>query len=262
MTWAIVQYDNRPLNEKYIKLMERNKQYCKKHGYDHIFVSQEYELPPYWRKVKLVQETLPNYTGVLWLDTDATVYNIDKPLDSFQKAGKSFYYSPDGPLWSSEMNAGVWLIINDETGRGIMDKWFSSYSSNDWVREGTKWTSKGDWAGSTYEQGAFVKLVKAVYVSALEIHPWQTFQSFEASPEAFTFHFAGELEDKYLPTFLDSLPNEPLPQKEDSHEQNGFYVVVAIILCICISIIFLTYQALTHSPGRPPPRGSVGFHLW
>jgi len=262
MTWAIVQYDNRPLNDKYTKLMERNKQYCGKHGYDHIFISQEYDIPPYWRKVKVVQDTLPKYEGILWLDTDATVYNIDKPLTSFRKEGKSFYYSPDGPLLSSEMNAGVWLVLNDEIGKDIMDEWFNSYSPDNWIRENTKWTSKGDWAGYTYEQGAFVKLVKPVYTQALEIHPWQTFQSFEPSPEAFTFHFAGELEDKYLPTFLDSLSNEKAPIQEDPDEKNGYYVIVALVLCISLCIISLIYHLFIHSPGMPLPREILGFHLW
>jgi hypothetical protein len=253
MTWAIVQYDNRPLNDKYKKLVERNRRYCEKYGYDHIFISQEYDLPPYWRKVKVVQDTLPKYEGVLWLDTDATVYNMDKSLDSFRKVGKSFYCSPDGPLWNAEMNAGAWLVINDETGRGVMNKWFSSYSPDDWVRENpTKWTSKGDWADSTYEQGAFIKLVMPVYGPTLEIHPWQTFQSFKPSPEAFTFHFAGELKDEYLPTFLAT--EESVPQK------NGFYILIALILCICIGIVFLLYQLLTHSPGTP--RSSVGSYFW
>jgi hypothetical protein len=68
-TYLILQYDNRPVS-KYKELIKLNKQYCKRHNYEYKFIYKTYNLPPYWIKVYLLDKLLPNYKGILWLDTD------------------------------------------------------------------------------------------------------------------------------------------------------------------------------------------------
>ena len=88
--WLIVQYDNRAISELDKKLIERNRQYAEKHGYEHKFISEGYdELPVYWRKVKVVQDLLEQpYKGVMCLDTDDVVHDMNKTIDSYYKSDK------------------------------------------------------------------------------------------------------------------------------------------------------------------------------
>jgi len=44
--WALVQYDNRPIPEHYQKLIEVNKEYCRKYNYEHILKTEPIDLPP------------------------------------------------------------------------------------------------------------------------------------------------------------------------------------------------------------------------
>jgi hypothetical protein len=204
-TWAIVQYDDRPLDDDTKKLVARNKRYCEKHGYTYIFEMKKYDLPPWWRKVKLVQEVMQTnkFKGVLWLDTDAVVYNHEKTLDEVVKPHKSFYYSADSPQWKSTFNAGVWLVLNDNNGNRIINSWKNLYSPTDWSEENGKWTSSGVWAGPTYEQGAFITHIQVPFAPYLHKYHWHFFQSYTVHPDTFTMHFAGELSDMYLKDFLD-----------------------------------------------------------
>jgi hypothetical protein len=55
--WAIVQYDDRPIEEPILELLRKNKEYCERHGYSYVFLNDKYhDVPPYWAKVKGVHE--------------------------------------------------------------------------------------------------------------------------------------------------------------------------------------------------------------
>jgi hypothetical protein len=200
-SWAIVQYDNRPLDDASKALLALNKKYCDTHGYTHIFETKTYDLPPYWIKVKLVQEHLHAYKGIMWLDTDAVVHDQSTPLDAMLN-GKTMYYAPDCPRWHSKFNAGVWLIQNTVHGHSIMNSWMNSYSPYDWKMENGKWTTSGPFAGPTYEQGAFEKYIKPRFENHMHVFPWPILQSYEVCPETFTMHFAGDYTDTHLPIYL------------------------------------------------------------
>lgn len=244
--WIIVQYDNRVIEEKYLKLIDINKKYCLKYGYDYILETKEYDIPPWWVKVRLVKDLLETnkYKGALWLDTDAVIHNHDMPLDSLLIEGKSMYYSPDCPRWDGKLNAGVWLIINDTKGNEIIEKWMNSYSSGDWKKTDNKWSSLGSWAGSTYEQGAFLEFVQPHFKENIQLYPWKVLQSYEFDIHTFTMHFAGELSDEYLPTYLKN-------KIENFCTGNIYYGKVLyeifLLLIICIVIIFFTYVIHSNS---------------
>jgi hypothetical protein len=225
--WVIVQYDNRVIKDTDLKLIDINKNYCLKHGYKHILETKPYYMPPWWIKVKLVKDILStnNYKGALWLDTDAVIHNQEMCLDNLIKKDKSMYYSGDPPFWDAEFNAGVWLIKNDIYGKEILEKWINSYSPKDWAIENNKWITSGEWAGSTYEQGAFLKYVKPNFEQYVYIYPWQVFQSYEPDVNTFTLHFAGDLYDKYLPAYINQIYYR--------------YIFGKILLCLLI-IMFCT----------------------
>lgn len=229
--WLIVQYDNRHIQDEYVRLIDLNKQYCKRHDYEYMLETTPYDMPPWWIKVKLVRDLLHTnrYKGVLWLDTDAVIHNHALPIEKLLIQGKSFYYCADCPVWTSEFNAGVWLVTNDTMGNTIMDTWINSYSPNDWTKKDNKWTSSGAWAGSTYEQGAFVKYVKPLFETSIYIYPWQVFQSYEPENDTFSLHFAGELSETYLPKYNAHLYYPKL--------------ILYIILCVfsLVSIVIVLY---------------------
>jgi len=235
LPWLIVQYDNRKVDKKLQKLVERNKQYAQKHDYEYIFETKTYDLPPWWIKVKLVQEKLltNKYKGILWLDTDATVYNIDKSLYEIILPGKSFYFSPDCPRNGiAPFNAGVWLVINDTNGKNIMDTWIHMYNPADWHISFGKWVTSGIWAGSSYEQGAFKDKIIPVYNSYIHQYDWTFLQSYYISnskSDIFTVHFAWDLKNLFLDDFL----------KKIRPKYNYIYLVL-----LCLLFLYLLFLCL------------------
>ncbi len=207
-TWAIIQYDDRPLTPSFQKLQEKVKAYCEKHGYEHIFSTESYDIPPYWRKVKLANEVLEKgqHKGILWLDTDAVIHDTEKPIDSLLKEGKSFYYSPDSPKWSSNFNAGVWMVLGNPHGKEIVREWMSEYKADQWKKEddGKKWTSEGTWGGESYEQGAFSNKILQKHKDKLEEFPWQVLQDDSPNASSFTLHFAGPDKDERITNYFKS----------------------------------------------------------
>lgn len=213
--YAIVQYDDRDLSKEHTTFVKINKAYAARHGYDHFLITNGYEdVPPYWAKVKCVKDILNTkegekyvYKGVLWIDTDACVTRIDTSFDEAFQTDKDFVFSPDGPWFESSMNAGVWFVRNTPKGREIIDTWYSHYKPSDWEKEGEKkWRSKGTWAGTTYEQGAFTDLVMPKFKDDMENKPWQFLQGFYKTDQSFTVHFAGptlkKIQELFLQDFL------------------------------------------------------------
>ena len=199
MGYIIVQYDDRPIHPNCKTMMAINKMYCAIHGYKYKFKSTHIDvdkLPPYWIKVQLVIDILDKYPdcdGVLWLDTDACVYDLNRSLDSFSG---NFVCSSESIMYTG-MNAGVWIVKNTEHGRTIMKIWMSYYIKDNWVLE-DKWICKvGEWAGVSYEQGAFNINILEQYKEILNINrvKWNILNNISSSytePEiSFTYHFCG-----------------------------------------------------------------------
>jgi GR25 family glycosyltransferase involved in LPS biosynthesis len=182
-SWVLVQYDNRPIPDYYKELIEINKEYCKKYGYEHIIITEKYELPPWWIKVKICKELLESdkYSGVMWLDTDAVIYDCSKSLDIFTSDKTiDFFIAKDPPVWGAPVNAGVWIVKNTQVGKNIMRDWFNKYDKTKWIKNTTiqksyetvdykKWSNplsltwyidarlseyERRWAGINFEQGA------------------------------------------------------------------------------------------------------------
>jgi hypothetical protein len=220
-SWAVLQYDNRKLDNDFEELTKRNREYAKKHGYEYVFKKTGYDyLPPYWAKVKIAQELLREripgtntrrYKGILWVDTDAVIVDNKKLLEDFLKPEKSFVASPDPKTFAQigigPFNAGIWLVRNDRNGREIIQEWMDRYNSNKWFLEKGKWVTQGVWAGENYEQGAFSKHILKKYAKWIDMLPWYVFQarSEERSRLTFTIHFAAHRKE-YIPDFIRTHP--------------------------------------------------------
>jgi len=189
--WAIVQYDDRILSKVDKGLMARNKAYCEKHRYEYIFISEGYEtLPPYWRKTQLVKDLLgtDKYKGILWLDTDACIFDMDRKLSTLELAKYDFYFSKD--LHGSKFCAGVWMVKNTRIGKEILRKWMEAYDPSAWHRKKGVWRTENTWAGPMYEQGAFENQILPEYIEHMKEYPHTMFQSTDwTDPETFILHF-------------------------------------------------------------------------
>jgi hypothetical protein len=204
MTWAILQYDNRPLTEDFKGLQKLNKEYCAMHGYKYYFFNTRCSIPPWWCKVVLANYLLRDKSidGILWLDMDAVVNTI-LPISVFLKSGKSFYFSSDPPGWHAIFNAGVWMVKNTMDGRAIMRAWLKCYNPTNWTFDGKTWTTPGKFAGETYEQGAFRKWILPAYRYKLYKYDWEYFQSYDTTLEGvYIYHFAGPTFKTYIPAYL------------------------------------------------------------
>lgn len=191
-SWLVLQYDNRPLSDIDKEFVKRNQAYCDLHGYKYLLVNQDDGiLPPYWTKVKLVQDHVPHYRGVMWLDTDAVMVSSTS-IESLFPSDKHMMFSPDAPLWAlqSPFNAGVWMVRNTEQGNAILKKWMDCYRPEQWNKNGSVWTSMGIWAGDTYEQGAFSSFVLPHVATWVHSVDWSVLQDVKKTEVAFSLHFS------------------------------------------------------------------------
>jgi len=180
--WAIVQYDNRDIPDKHAKLIEINKEYCKLHGYKYIFRKEHIEMSPWWIKVKICKELLETnkYSGILWLDTDAAIFDSSISLEKFTNNSEKHFFIGMDPLDKvfGPINAGVWMVKNTSIGNKIMKEWISLYKKENWMKIDNAWKleptlSKIEkkWAGINFEQGVFNQILRLKYKKYIQIYP-------------------------------------------------------------------------------------------
>jgi len=186
--------------------MARNKRYCEKHGYEHIFIdTSDIDVPPYWQKAFIAQNNLDKYKGILWLDTDATIFNMDITLDDVTSNSGSFYKSINS-RGNQIFNAGVWIVKNSERGRKILDDWIKQYKASNWKKNGNKWHTNGPWAGKAYEQGSFAYKIVPMYSRNIKTLPENKLQSTDyGDPDTFILHLYNDNRSK-IPEFLEAFP--------------------------------------------------------
>lgn len=197
--------------------MKQNKDYAKMHGYDYTFVSKgNTTISPYWRKVELVKDLLPKYKGILWMDTDAVVFNNRITLDSITNSSKMFFCSRDNYKASVDhFNAGVWIIKNTPEMNELMDKWLQLYDSRTWLKNSREqWHTTGKWSNTTYEQGTFTETIQPAYKKYIKRLPCNILQGcledINTANEPFIIHFMVSLKELipgYIKIFIDS-PNK------------------------------------------------------
>jgi hypothetical protein len=206
--WLIVQYDNREFFESfnnvehfsysdYKKLVNVNEKYCKENNFDYLFSSENYNISPYWIKVKIIQDLINDpqskYKGFIWLDTDAVIVNRNK-LHNIKSIinNKSFYISHDHEKFGEGMlNCGSFFVKNDTTGREIMNSWMDGYDPKTWTFTDGKWNTDGPWVGITYEQGYFNQVIYPKYKNNIEEVPWKFLQNDDPLDEdTIITHFA------------------------------------------------------------------------
>jgi len=209
MRVAIIQFDNRPLAQLGLMpfLIQRNREYAARHGYDHLFLDRPLvDLPAYWQKPHFCRRFLAGgYDIVAWLDTDAVVHDLDRRIETLFEGDEAMVGAGDNPFWDAPFNAGV-FVARRPGGIELMDRWTALFPGARWTRTPTAWVCEEDWAGPAFEQGAFnLHLVeKAAQSGELRLADWRTLQSPFPVDGAFTLHFAGAFKAN-LPAYLETL---------------------------------------------------------
>lgn len=206
MKIAIVQFDNRPLEQlaEMAFLIHRNSLYAARHGYEHHFIDRApFDLPVYWQKPAICQRFLEaGYDLVAWLDTDAVVHDLDRRIEDLFVGPEIMVAAGDNPYWTSPFNAGV-FAARGAGGARLMARWSALFAGTKWTRTETAWVCEDEWAGASFEQGAFnLHLLKELTESgALRLADWRDLQSPFPMEGAFTLHFAGPFKAN-LPAYL------------------------------------------------------------
>jgi hypothetical protein len=203
---AIVQFDNRPFESMGLMpfLLQRNKDYAARHGYDYRFIRQPgIDLPVYWLKPHICGQMLAQgYDAVVWIDTDAVFHDLERRIETLFQGAVAMIGAGDNPFWKSVFNAGV-FFVRGEDGAALMRRWLELFAATAWTRTEAAWVCEGEWAGPDFEQGAFNHhlLDEAVASGQMRLLDWRVLQSPFPVQESFTLHFAGAFKAN-LPAYL------------------------------------------------------------
>lgn len=130
MKIAVVSYATKNREWLYSITNPVKQAYCFKHGYDFLFSNWQsfIDRPPAWSKLSHIQNALPNYDWVMWIDDDAMFANHDIGLESiietYGSSGKDIIIAKD----TKYLNTGVVLYRNCEYVSIFMEKWMSDES--------------------------------------------------------------------------------------------------------------------------------------
>ena len=205
MVICVLQYDNR--HQQYLeKLMDKNKSICQNiKEFQYIRAKDDNTISQYWIKVKITNQLLEQFDGILWLDSDAVIHNPQKLISLIQSTD-TFLISGDNPF--SHFCAGVWFVRNNHNGIKIIKEWLQLYYNQYhtfWMLDinTNQWKSNMPFAiHPCYEQPAFIKHILPKY--QITKVPWHILNNpnipllFDNSS---TLHFYGNFKN-FIPIYL------------------------------------------------------------
>ena len=209
---AVVSYDNRS-NQEIELLKNVNQTYCDKQGYDFYFFHQypqEDIYPPYWLKVKMIQNFLKaphHYDYVMWMDSDACFHNHELRIEQLLSPNDSKnMFIKSSELGPFHFNAGIWMVQNSNLGHAFMQDWLDLYQKENWMmQKDGKWGCKAPlitiphiytlkvkcpWSEFQYEQGSGNYLLNTEKYKDHYVHiDSEVMQKRTPYPRSFTIHF-------------------------------------------------------------------------
>lgn len=112
--------------EELMQRVIRNRvRYCKKHGYIPIVATSDTidsSRPAAWSKFLVIQQHLPNYDYLFYLDMDAVIMNMATPLEAFIEAAGACSDLVLTEDWNGP-NTGAFLVKNSQ-----WSMWFMSHA--------------------------------------------------------------------------------------------------------------------------------------
>lgn len=231
---GVIQTDTRPVDNRFWNMewsTNRTRDWAASHGYSYVLQRKESnKYPPYWLKVKLLQDALKLYDEVIWFDTDAVPACLEYSLNDLKPLwgpSRCMLLSPDPPVWHSPFMAGVFVIKRTVKSTELVDFWLSLYNASHWNLTRTKgellWSTYMPWGGMSeaYEQGAFVRhiLKNESYAPFLGVVDWPVFHEHQFPPPhpelTFAYHFSGGFKRAGLASFAKMPVKETPPCKLD-----------------------------------------------
>jgi hypothetical protein len=105
---ALVTFNSNDYQELAAITLPGKTQYCQRHGYDLISGIHPGPIERMgWDRVGVVQQHLPNYDVVMWIDCDAIITNLTKPVTDVLKNGDQFVLTAD--LYG--INTGTFIAV-------------------------------------------------------------------------------------------------------------------------------------------------------
>jgi hypothetical protein len=268
MKTLLLQIENRT-TEPLKTFMDSNRRTCDALNIEYVFRDRgPGGVPPYWWKVLVLKELMLERLDVdifMWLDSDAFLIpprirhrrrvdsagsrhesrpsqDSENPLASlaarFPEA--DLFIGPDAPMYSMAFNAGAFLVRNSPRGRALMQRWADLFDPRVWIE--TKpgiFMTPGPWAGSAYEQGAFIlNLLEEPGVKRLPYFVFNEVRCDDFHEEAISVHLAGNykkdeavlnaclrlVRENRIEDFLGSRV-----QESTSSESGGILLVVGVV---------------------------------
>jgi hypothetical protein len=152
---TIIQYETRA-NPRRRALMEENRRYAHKHGYEYLNISNISDLPPQWMKVNLALLVMRSGMGdgglVVWLDSDAVIVDKSRRVeDVFSSlAGSEGVFLASGAsglFGRGNADCGVFIVRACDAGRALLEDWMDQYSPKNWIYPGRSGALPGAGSG-------------------------------------------------------------------------------------------------------------------
>ena len=168
-----LKYSKRPFVEKNSEIIRKYAE-VNGHVYKQII---DGSISPYWIRVKALLDilnTTSDNTLVVYFDADAIPVHSDVSVTEFIASLNAptfdIFISEDpslelSPVYPGLYNTGVFIVRNTQRSRDFVNKWMDKYDDKKWKELDGKWSCVDTmvpciWAGSNYEQGAFIDLTK------------------------------------------------------------------------------------------------------
>lgn len=174
----IVTFDNRKSDMLNIH-NDNVSQYCDIHKYTYVYLDKyetELNLPIYWKKIQVVKGFLEGseYDYVMWMDSDTIILDKNIKIESIINDKDSIYIGTDDNRSLEDKyigaNAGIFIIKNDEYGKGFLNECINNYINNPKCKDKNGNYSLGlKWAGECYEQGVMNFIINELYSSHTKI---------------------------------------------------------------------------------------------
>jgi hypothetical protein len=227
--------------------MNHNRAQCEASNFEYVFLEKSREhVPPYWGKIVELQRLLedPNRDYVMWLDSDAFLFQFNKErftqfLDT--NSAYSMIISGDMPPWQNSMfNAGSFIVKNDAKSHDIVATWLSAYNPDKWTYANGKWTSDSIFAGREYEQGAFMSTILpnkqfAPHIKTVHYSVLNNNNCIKNTSQTLVVHLAGDHKNdkdniESCTASIENRPYNPL--------QKIFLWLIAVCLFVWVSIYY------------------------
>jgi hypothetical protein len=264
MKFTVLQMEDRtsPLLSLF---MNHNRAQCEASNFEYVFLEKSAEhVPPYWGKIVELQRLLedPNRDYVMWLDSDAFLFQFNKErftqfLDT--NSAYSMIISGDMPPWQHSMfNAGSFIVKNDEASRNIVATWLSAYNPEKWTYANGKWTSDGIFAGREYEQGAFMSTILpnkqfAPHIKTVHYSVLNNNNCIRNTSQTLVVHLAGDHKNDKdnIESCTASIENRP----------TQYYVKIVLWLIAVCLIVWVSTRPISKNLQQLHPLVRKFFHI-